>query len=322
MSSRPRLVFMGTPDLAATVFRALADDGGYELPLVVVQPDKPVGRGLQLQAPPVKVAALERGIPVSQPLKARDPALLDTLRAVQPDVVVVAAYGQILPADLLAVPRFGCINVHTSILPRWRGAAPIQWAILEGDRETGVTLMKMDVGLDTGDVIATATTPIADSDTGASLHDRLATLGADLARRSLPLWIAGQLPAVPQSADGVTYARKLTKDDGRLSWIEGAAALDRRVRAFNPWPGAFTSVPEAEASPSPRATLLKIWSARPVAGTSGAPGEIVQAAGDDLVVATGDGGLKIESLQREGRRRMTARECLAGGTLKVGMRLG
>jgi methionyl-tRNA formyltransferase len=321
MSSRPRLVFMGTPDLAATVFRALVEDGGYDIPLVVVQPDKPVGRGLQLQSPPVKIAALEHGIPVSQPLRARDQALLDSLRAIQPDVVAVAAYGQILPAELLAIPKFGCLNVHTSILPRWRGAAPIQWALLEGDSETGVTIMRMDVGLDTGDVIATEKTPISAADTGASLHDRLATLGAALLRQTLPRWIDGQLRPVPQAANGVTYARKLTKEDGRLSWSDGAAALDRRVRAFNPWPGAFTTLSDAPAAEPNRTALLKIWSARPVVA-SGAPGEIIQASGDDLVVGTGDGGLRIEVLQREGRRRMTARECLAGGTLKLGMRLG
>lgn len=322
MTVRPRLVFMGTPELAAVVFRRLADGGAYDIPMVVAQPDKPVGRGLQLQSPPVKVAAMERGIAVSQPVRAKDPVFIETLRSVRPDVVVVAAYGQILPPDLLSIPTFGCLNVHTSILPRWRGAAPIQWAILQGDQETGVTLMRMDAGLDTGAVVAVETTPISETETGATLHDRLAVIGADLLDRTLPRWLAGQIPAVPQPSVGVTYARRLTKEDGRLSWSESAVSLDRRIRAFNPWPGAFTTLLEPSAGGSDRASLLKVWKSRPEATMSGAPGEILQAAGDDLLIGTGDGALRIEELQREGRRRMSARECLAGGAFKVGMRLG
>jgi methionyl-tRNA formyltransferase len=323
--SRPRLVFMGTPELARVVLAALAQEPGWEIPLVVAQPDKPVGRGLQLQAPPVKREALERGIPVLQPGRARDPDFIASLTALAPDVVVVAAYGQILPPALLAIPRFGCLNVHTSILPRWRGAAPIAWAMLEGDAETGVTLMHMDAGLDTGAVIAEQRTPILPDDTGQSLHDRLAGLGAGLICRVLPDWLAGRISAVPQPADGVTYARKLTKEDGRLDWAQPAAVLDRKIRALNPWPGAFTTLPSGTGT----AELLKIWEAQSIAVSGTAPtmavaGDVLVACGEELVVAAGATGeaLKIRALQREGRRRMTAREFLAGAGLKPGMRLG
>jgi len=321
--AKPRLVFMGTPELARTILVALAEDGRWEIPLVVAQPDRPVGRGLNLQAPPVKLEAESRGIPVLQPSRARDPGLLEALVAAAPDVVVVAAYGQILPASLLSVPRRGCVNVHTSLLPRWRGAAPIVWAILEGDAETGVTLMRMDAGLDTGDVIAMERTTIGPEDTGASLHDRLAMMGAALTCRVLPDWVEGRLRSVPQPESGVTYARKLTKEDGRLDWSRPVSELERRIRALNPWPGAFTTM--AVGGPSPE--LLKIWEARSCPADSpesAAPGEVLVARGDELVIAAGDrvSGLRITALQREGRRRMTAREFLAGGGLRPGVRLG
>ena len=321
--ARPRLIFMGTPELARTVLSALAEQGRWEIPLVVAQPDKPVGRGMRLQASPVKQEAEARGIPVLQPRRARDPGFLEALVAASPDVVVVAAYGQLLPASVLEVPRRGCINVHTSILPRWRGAAPIAWSILEGDAETGVTLMRMDAGLDTGEVIAVEKTVIGPEDTGASLHDRLATLGAKLICRVLPDWVDGRLASVPQPESGVTYARKLAKDDGRLDWSRPVAELERRIRALNPWPGAFTTVPGAGEAPE----LLKIWEARPCAvegSEPAAPGEVRVARGEELVIAAGDGssGLRVTGLQREGRRRMTAREFLAGGGLRPGMRLG
>ncbi len=313
---------MGTPDLARGVLRSLAEDGRWDIPLVVVQPDKPVGRGLQFQAPPVKVEALARQLPVQQPLKARDPAFLEHLRSLAPDVIVVAAYGQLLPPALLEIPARGCLNLHTSLLPRWRGAAPIQWAILEGDAETGVSLMLMNAGLDTGDVIAVERTPISASDTGQTLHDRLADLGSTLLGRCLPGWLAGQLTAVPQPAEGVTYARKLTKEDGRLEWSAPATALARKVRALDPWPGAFTSLP-LTASPhpgSPASCLLKIWSAEATDG-QGDPGEVLRAD-DVLVVATGTGALRIDALQREGRKRMLTREFLLSGALTRGTRLG
>lgn len=314
---RPRLVFMGTPTLARTVLETLADQPSWEIVLVVPQPDRPRGRGLACQPPPVKEAAVSLGLPVDQPASARDPAFLARLRAIAPEVIVVAAYGQLLPPDLIAIPRHGCLNLHTSILPRWRGAAPIQWAILAGDRQTGVTLMRMDAGLDTGDILATESIPILDTDTSQTLHDRLADVGASLLVRTLPDWLSGRLQPVPQPTEGVTLARKLTKEDGRLDWSESAEALGRRIRALDPWPGAYTTLPD----PVDRPVLLKIWKAVPIPD-HGPPGVILRAAGQDLVVATGDGALRLEVLQREGRRPLPARDFLAGHSLRAGQQLG
>jgi methionyl-tRNA formyltransferase len=206
------------------VLRKLGDaaEGRWEIVQVVAQPDKPVGRGLALQPPPVKVEAQLRGWPVIQPVRAREAGFVERVRELAPDVIVVAAYGQILPPSLLAIPRCGCLNVHTSVLPRWRGAAPIQWAILAGDAETGVTLMRMDAGLDTGDIVAVERTPIGAGDTGQTLHDRLALLGGALLVRVLPDWLAGRMESRRQPEEGVTYARKLAREDGRLDWGETA----------------------------------------------------------------------------------------------------
>lgn len=318
---RPRVVFMGTPELARTVLVGLVGDDRWEVVLVVAQPDKPVGRGMQVQAPPVKAEAQARGLPVAQPAKARDPEFLTRLRALSPDVVVVAAYGQLLPPELLSIPRAGCLNVHTSLLPRWRGAAPIQWAIAEGDEETGVTLMRMDVGLDTGDIVAVVRTPILETDTSAVLHDRLAGLGARLVVETLPGWLAGEVVARPQPAEGVRLARKLSREDGALEWRLPAEVLARRVRAFSPWPGAYTLVEGGEGGTS--SWVLKVWDAVVERGASEQPaGQVLAASGDDWVVAAGAGALRLRTVQREGRRRMTAREFLAGGGIRVGDRLG
>jgi methionyl-tRNA formyltransferase len=301
-----RVVFMGTPDLARTVLAALAEDARWQLAAVVAQPDKPTGRGLQLTPPPVKAEALARGLPVLQPLKARDPEFLAQLRALAPDLIVVAAYGQILPQALLDIPRHGCVNVHTSILPRWRGAAPIQWAIAEGDAETGVTIMRMEAGLDTGPIISLARTAITGADTGQTLHDRLAQLGATLLRETIPGYVAGELVPRPQPGEGVTYARKITKDDGRLDWTRPAVTLWNRLRAFTPWPGAFCQMP---AEPNPR--LLKVHAAQPVAG-SGEPGAVLAADRTGIVVACGEGALRLTEVQPEAGRRLTAEQFVAG----------
>jgi methionyl-tRNA formyltransferase len=303
-----RLVFMGTPDLARTVLSALADDARFEVLAAVVQPDKPIGRGLQLTPPPVKVEALARGIPVLQPLKAREPVFLDQLRAFDPDLIAVAAYGQILPQALLDIPKHGCLNVHTSLLPRWRGAAPIQWAVAEGDAESGVTIMRMEAGLDTGPMISQVSTPISADDTGQTLHDRLASLGGVLLGDTIPRFVAGELPVRVQPAEGVTYARKITKDDGRLVWRLPARVLDQRLRAFTPWPGSFAFLP---GEPKPR--LLKIHTAVPVTGSASAePGTVIAADKSGLVVACGEGALRVTELQPEGGRRMSAEQFLAG----------
>lgn len=297
---------MGTPDLARTVLAALAEDARWQLVAVVAQPDKPTGRGLQLTPPPVKVEALARGLPVLQPLKARDPEFLAQLRALAPDLIVVAAYGQILPQALLDIPRHGCLNVHTSILPRWRGAAPIQWAIAEGDAETGVTIMRMEAGLDTGPILSLVRTAITGEETGQTLHDRLAVLGAKLLCETIPGYVTGEILPQPQPAEGVTYARKITRDDGRLDWTRPAVTLWNRLRAFTPWPGAFCLMP---AEPNPR--LLKVHDAQPVAG-SGEPGTVLSAAKAGLVVACGEGALRLTEVQPEAGRRLTAEQFVAG----------
>lgn len=302
-----RMVFMGTPELARTVLATLAGDPRFELVAVVAQPDKPAGRNLHLTPPPVKVEALARGLPVLQPLKARDPVFLDQLRALAPDLVVVAAYGQILPQALLDIPRHGCLNVHTSLLPRWRGAAPIQWAIAEGDAETGVTIMRMDAGLDTGPMVSEVRTPISGTDTGQTLHDRLAQLGGRLLAETIPGYVTGELVPQPQPAAGVTYARKISREDGRLDWTRPAQVLDQRIRAFTPWPGAFCFVPA-----EPRPKLLKVHAASPEAGSAGQPGAVLATGAHGLVVACGDGALRLTEVQPEGGRRMTAAQFLAG----------
>lgn len=301
---------MGTADLAATVLRRLAADPRWSVVLAVSQPDRPKGRDLALQPTPVKRAALEAGIPVDQPAKARDPGFLDRLRALAPDLIVVAAYGQLLPQALLDIPRHGCLNVHTSLLPAYRGAAPIQWALADGLHETGVTLMRMDAGLDTGPIVTTATTPIHDQDNGQTLHDRLAELGGDLLVRSLPDYLAGRLPPRPQPAEGVSLARKITKEDGRLGWELPAVELWRRLRAFTPWPGAF-----CHAEGGGKTRLVKVHDAIPCEG-SGRPGERIDCGKGRLVVACGTGALELRILQPEGGRRMEAAAFLAGHPLE------
>ncbi len=302
-----RVVFMGTPALARTVLAALASTPGIDVVGVAAQPDKPAGRSLQLTPPPVKLEALERGIPVFQPAKARDPEFLARLKELAPDLVAVAAYGQILPAAMLAVPRHGCLNVHTSLLPRWRGAAPIQWAIAEGDAESGVSLMLMDAGLDTGPVISEARTPITDEDTGQSLHDRLAEMGARLLVDSIPGYVAGRLVPVPQPAEGVTHARKITREDGRLDFTQPARRLWLRSRAFSPWPGTFCQLPAGSGT-----RLLKVHRVALDESVSGEPGTVTSAGREGIVVACGIGGLRFLEVQPEGGKRMTAEQFVAG----------
>lgn len=311
-----RIVFMGTPDIACPTLQALAGAPDFSVVGVVAQPDKPKGRDLKLQPPPVKELAARLGLPVFQPERARHAAFLEQLRELRPDLLAVLAYGQILPQAVLDVPPHGCLNVHTSLLPRWRGAAPIQWAILEGDAETGVTIMRMDAGLDTGGIVATRRTPIAPEDNAQTLHDRLAVLGAELLTQTIPRYVAGELPPQPQPVDGVTYARKLTKEDGRLDWAQPARALHHRLRAFTPWPGAFTFLPA-----QPRPLLLKVWRAETAAG-SGPPGRVLAADKLGIVVACGEGALRLLEVQREGSRRMTAAEFLAGHPLAGAATLG
>jgi methionyl-tRNA formyltransferase len=307
---------MGTAELSCNSLRALMESPEFQVVAVVTQPDRPKGRELKLQPSPVKELALQANLPVLQPERAREETFLVALRDLRPDLVVVAAYGQILPRSILDLPRFGCLNVHTSLLPRYRGAAPIQWAILNGDAETGVTIMKMDAGLDTGNILTQAETPIHPEDTSETLHGRLAALGAQLLMRTIPDYVAGKVVSRPQPTEGVSHAPKIKKQDGHVDWNQPARSIWNRVRGLVPWPGAFSFLP---GQPQPH--LLKIWRAEP-AESAGSPGEVLQADKTGILVGCGRDALRILVLQREGGRRLTAQEFLAGHPLLPGQRLG
>lgn len=305
---------MGTAELSCASLEKLAADARFKIFAVVTQPDKPKGRDLKLTPSPVKVVAQKLDLPVLQPLKARDEKFIAELRELKPDLMVVVAYGQILPQALLDVPSHGCLNVHTSLLPKYRGAAPIQWAIADGNAETGVTIMKMDAGLDTGPVLATRRTPIQAADDSQILHDRLAQLGAELLVETIPAYVAGKIQPQPQPAEGSTYAAKIKKEDGKIDWNLPAEKIWHRLRAFTPWPGAFTFF-QVETKPQ----LLKIWKAE-VVERSGQAGEVLAADKTGIVVGCGQGALRILELQREGGKRLTAEQFLAGFPLKAGLK--
>jgi methionyl-tRNA formyltransferase len=327
-----RIIFLGTAELSCASLQALAGNPQFQIAAVVTQPDRPKGRDLKPQPSPVKSLALRLGLPVLQPERARDEKFIAGLRALQPDLIIAVAYGQILPPAILDLPRHGCLNVHTSLLPKYRGAAPIQWAIANGDTETGVTIMKMDVGLDTGDIIAMRRTPIQPEDNSATLHDRLAQLGAELLVQTIPDYVAGKIQPRPQPAAGASHAAKIKKEDGRIDWNRPAREIWNRLRAFTPWPGAFTFLRSAEhqlgvnlPTPkraesvlgAPKPQLLKIWKVE-IVERSGRAGEILSADKTGIVVGCGEHALRILELQREGGRRMSAAEFLAGHVLKVG----
>ena len=307
---------MGTPDLAATCLENLLRRADFQIIAAVTQPDRPRGRNLQLHPSPVKTIALRAGLPVLQPERARDEAFIQQLRSLSPDLITVAAFGQILPRAILELPPHACLNVHTSLLPKYRGAAPIQWAILNDESITGVTIMKMDAGLDTGDILSREQTPIQPDDDSQTLHDRLATMGGNLLSRKIPDWVSGKIAPQPQPADGVSHAPKIRKEDGRIDWTQPARTLWNRIRAFTPWPGAFTYLP-GDAQPQ----ILKLWEAAPVA-ESGPPGVVMRRDKNGITVGCGDGALLIRSLQKQASRRMTAGEFLAGHELKPGTKLG
>lgn len=320
-----RIVFMGSPDFAVPSLRALVA-AGHEVATVVTQPDREAGRGRHLLPPAVKRAAQDLGLPVMQPPSLRPPEVVAALGELRPELIVVAAYGQILRPNVLAIPRHGVLNVHASLLPRWRGAAPVAAAIAAGDSVTGVSIMLMDEGLDTGPVLATRETAITDRDTSGSLSDRLAVLGAELLVETVPAWLAGTITPVPQDNERATYAPRLTKEAGRIDWGEPAVTIWRKVRAYTPWPGAFTEY-DGEA--------LRILSAWPLAeAATGPPGEVVslpagaaEQVPPDLerpafAVCTGSGLLAPLVVQRAGRRALAAGEFLRGERGFIGRRLG
>ena len=315
--SKPRALFFGTPQFAVPCLDALCDVA--DVVRVISQPDRPAGRGLAEQAPPVKQRALERGIPVMQPTKVRPPELAEELRALGVEVALVVAYGRILPKGLLEAPRRGCVNVHASLLPRWRGAAPIQWAVAEGDAETGVCLMEMDEGLDTGPVFARASTPIGPDETAGELSPRLSALGADLVRDALPRWLAGELRAQPQDAAQATVARLLVKEDGLVDPAWSAQRVHDRARGMHPWPGASAMLLEPGRSP----VRVKLHRTRVAArqGVHGEPGLVVGTSPAGIEVACGEGKLAVLELQLEGRKKLGAAEFLAGRRLAEGTRL-
>jgi methionyl-tRNA formyltransferase len=301
-----RVIFAGTPEFAAHALRAIVA-AGHVVPLVLTQPDRPAGRGMALQPSPVKRLAEANGIEVFQPPTLKDVAAQERIAAVGADVMVVAAYGLIVPQAVLDMPRHGCINIHASLLPRWRGAAPIQRALLAGDHETGVSIMQLEAGLDTGPVLLRAICPIGAADNAATLHDRLAEHGAHLiveALSKLPL------PAEPQPATGVTYAHKIEKTEALIDWSKDAQELDRHIRAFNPFPGAQARF---------GGQTVKLWQAVPVAG-GGERGRILSVDRNHIVVACGSGALAISELQKAGGKRLPVREFLAGHPLKAGDR--
>ncbi|MGD9832231.1 MAG: methionyl-tRNA formyltransferase [Piscinibacter sp.] len=304
-----RVVFAGTPEFAAVALQRL-HEAGFTIPLVLTQPDRPAGRGLKLQASPVKAFALTHGIAVAQPrgLKldgkyADDAAAArEALQAARPDVMVVAAYGLILPPWVLELPRLGCLNIHASLLPRWRGAAPIHRAIEAGDAETGITIMQMDAGLDTGDMLLVGREPIRADDTTASLHDRLAGLGGRLIVEALELAACGGLAPVRQPEEGVTYAHKIEKAEAVIDWRLPAVQIERRLRAFDPFPGGVATL---------AGESLKVWRARVCPGT-GLPGQVLQGGEAGVEVACGEGALRLTELQRAGGKRLPAAAFLAG----------
>jgi methionyl-tRNA formyltransferase len=314
-----KIIFMGTAELSCTSLEKLARDKNFSVVAVVTQPDKPKGRELKLTASPVKILAQKLNLPVFQPSKARDEKFISELRELKPDLMVVVAYGQILPTTILDLPPHGCLNVHTSLLPKYRGAAPIQWAIVNGDAETGVTIMKMDAGLDTGPILSVRRTPILLTDDSQILHDRLAQLGAELLAETISDYVAGKISPQPQPAAGSTYAARIKKEDGKIDWSQPAMQIWNRLRAFTPWPGAFTFLGNAEPSSASaiKPQLLKIWKAE-VVEKSGRAREILEADKTGIVVACGHHALRILELQREGGRRMTAEQFLAGFSLKAG----
>ena len=318
------IVFMGTPDFAVNALEAVIE-AGHRVTAVVTQPDKPKGRGKEIQITPVKACALQHNIPVFQPVRIKEAEAVDTLRTYEADVFIVAAFGQILSEEILTMPRYGCINIHASLLPKYRGSAPIQWAIINGEKTTGVTIMQMDKGIDTGDMLLKAEVLIEPKDTGDSLHDKLAAAGARLIVEALTKIESGDITPIKQNDEDSCYAKMLQKSMGKIDWRQSAEALDRLIRGLISWPGASTVY---------HGKMLKIWEEEVAAETephhkgadgrhAGAePGTVVLVERDAIYVQTGEGTLKITAVQPEGKKRMAVRDFLLGYQVKEGEMLG
>lgn len=303
---------MGTPDFAVPTLEALIEK--HEVVGVVTQPDKRKGRGKAMAFPPVKEKALEHDIPVYQPVKVRDEEFISTLRTLAPEVIVVAAFGQILPESILNMPKYGCINVHASLLPKYRGAAPIQWSVIDGEKETGVTIMYMEKGLDTGDMIESVVVPIDKKETGESLHDKLAAAGGPLLLEVLDKLEAGTAVRTPQNDAESCYAKMLTKDLGKIDWNKDAVSIEHLIRGLNSWPSAYTAFQDK---------TLKIWDADvEERSTDAQPGTVVDVTADAIYVQTGEGILKINEVQIQGKKRMPVRAFLLGHKVEEGTLLG
>jgi len=303
-----RIVFIGTGKIGVPTLRALRRSAAHELVGVITQPDKPVGRSRQVQAPPIKAELESTSLPIFQPPRLRDGEAVAQIGALAPDVIVVMAYGQILPRSVLTIPRLACLNLHASLLPRYRGAAPIQAAIAAGEAETGITVIYMDEGLDTGDILLQTTLAISPNETGGSLHDRLAQLAPAALLNALALLANGQASRLAQDSALATHAPKLTRAHGKIDWAQPAEVIERKIRAFDPWPGAFTVLTE----PSGHSPHLKIFRASVVAHASGEPGSVSTPNETELLVATGADTLRLDEVQLEGKRRLPAAEFLRG----------
>ncbi len=314
-----RAVFMGTPEIAATVLKSVLESR-HEVIAVVTQTDKPKGRGHEMAFPPVKEVAIEAGIPVLQPQRARDEEFIAELKSLNPDIILVVAYGKILPKAILDMPKFGCINVHASLLPKYRGASPIQWAVLNGDEKSGVTIMHMAEGVDTGDIIMTDEVVLAEDETAGTLHDKLAEIGGPLLLKAMDALETGRAPRISQNEEEATHVKMFDKTMGNLDFSQPAVQLERWIRGLNPWPTAYTKLD---------GKMLKLWKASVVSAEELAkdvkmqqPGTIISVEKDCFGILTGDGVLQVKELQLEGKRKMTAEEFLRGFKLELGTVLG
>lgn len=312
-----KIVFMGTPDFAVPALRALLEDG-YNVVAVVTQPDRPKGRKRVLTPTPVKEEALKHGLAVLQPEKLRQAESVEQIRSLAPDLIITAAYGQILPKSILDMPVLGCINVHASLLPKYRGGAPIHYAVMRGEQVTGVTIMYMDVGLDTGDMISSVEVPITEQDTTGSMFAKLSLAGAELLRKTLPDLIAGRIQAVPQNEAEAIYSPNITREDERIDWSKSARDIFNQVRGLNPFPGAFTTW---------NGDVLKVWQCKlPVSVDSSAgnakPGTVLRADADGIAVQTGDGALMLTIIQPAGKKAMEVEQFLRGSAIERGTALG